>query len=86
MKYFTIWMIIIIIVTSTFIVVLDVDENIFGSYMKNRYMEDTQGYYDHEDVIRGLHVSMGNEETKSNGNRSRVEIKELVDTMKSLQK
>jgi len=30
-------------------------------------MEDTQGSYNHEEEVRGLHVSMGNVETESNG-------------------
>jgi hypothetical protein len=32
-------------------------------------MEDAQGSYNHEEEIRGLHVSMGNVETESNGRR-----------------
>ena len=38
--------------------------------------------YNHEEEIIGLHVSMGNVETESNGRRDR---QELV-TMRSLQK
>jgi hypothetical protein len=48
--------------------------------MRTRVMEDTQGYYIHEEEIIGLHVSMGNAETESNGRRDR---QELV-TMRSL--
>jgi hypothetical protein len=43
-------------------------------------MEDAQGSYNHEKEIRGLHVSMGNAETESNGRR---DSQELV-TMRSL--
>jgi hypothetical protein len=60
--------------------------HIFGHYIGNRDMEDAQGSYIHEDEVKGLHVSMGNVETKSNGHRSRVEPIELVETMRSLQK
>jgi len=49
-------------------------------------MEDAQGSYSHEDEIKGLHVSMGNAETESNGRRNRVEPMELVETMRSLHK
>ena len=37
-------------------------------------MEDTQGSYSHGKEFRGLHISMGNAETKSNGRRDRQEI------------
>jgi len=43
---------------------------------KNRYnmrtkdMKYSQGYFTHEDEVRGIHVSMGNAKTKSNGLRS----------------
>jgi len=43
-------------------------------------MEDTQGSYNHEDEIRGLHVSMGNVETESNGRRSKMDHVELLET------
>ena len=43
-------------------------------------MEDAQGYYIHEEEFIGLHINMGNVETKSNGRRDR---KEPV-TMRSL--
>jgi hypothetical protein len=35
--------------------------------MRTTTMEDAQGSYNHEEEFRGLHVSMGNAETKSNG-------------------
>jgi hypothetical protein len=54
--------------------------------MRTRDMEDAQGSYNHEDEIKGLHISMGNVETESNGHRSKVEPMELVETMRSLQK
>jgi hypothetical protein len=43
-------------------------------------MEYAQGSYNHEEDIRGLHVSMGNAKKNSNGRRDR---KEHV-TMRSL--
>jgi hypothetical protein len=45
-------------------------------------MENAQGYYIHEEEVKGLHVSMGNDETNSNGRRC---MHELV-TMRSLQR
>jgi hypothetical protein len=86
MEYFTICMILTIIVTCTFLAELEVHERIFGSYMRTRDMEDSQGSYNHEDEVRGLHVNMGNAETESNGRRSRVELVELDETMRSLQR
>jgi hypothetical protein len=41
--------------------------------MRTGVMEDAQGYYSHEEEIIGLHVIMGNYETKSNGRRGRKE-------------
>jgi hypothetical protein len=41
--------------------------------MRTRDMEDAQGSYNHEEEVKGLHVSMGNVETESNGHRRRVE-------------
>ena len=35
--------------------------------------------------VRGLNISIGNEETKSNGHRERFEPAELVETMRSLE-
>jgi hypothetical protein len=54
----------------------------FGSYMRTTTMEDSQGSYNHEEEFIGLHVSMGNVETKSNGRREREEFV----TMRSLQR
>jgi len=34
--------------------------------MRNRDMEDAQGFYNHEEEIRGLHTSMGNDKTTYN--------------------
>jgi hypothetical protein len=62
-----------IIITCTFLAELEVQENNFGSYMRTGFMEYSQGYYNHEEEFRGLHVSMGNVETKSNGRRGRHE-------------
>jgi hypothetical protein len=41
----------------------------FGFYMRTTKMEDSQGSYSHEEEFIGLHVSMGNVETESNGRR-----------------
>jgi hypothetical protein len=37
-------------------------------------MDDAQVSYRHEEYIIGLHVNMGNDETKSNGRRGRHEL------------
>jgi hypothetical protein len=50
--------------------------------MRTTAMEDAQGSYSHEEEFRGLHVSMGNVGTKSNGRRDKHE----PITMKSLQR
>jgi hypothetical protein len=50
--------------------------------MRTRYMEDSQGFYNHEEKIIGLHTNMGNAKTESNGRR---DMQEPV-TMRSLQK
>jgi hypothetical protein len=50
--------------------------------MRTRDMEDAQGFYNHEEEIGGLHTSMGNVETESNGRRDR----QGTVTMRSLQK
>jgi hypothetical protein len=42
--------------------------------MRNISMEYSQGFYIHDDEFRGLHVSMGNVDTESNGIRDRHEI------------
>jgi predicted RNase H-like nuclease (RuvC/YqgF family) len=54
--------------------------------MRTREMDDAQGSYNHEDEIKGLHISLGNVETESNGHRSRVEYVKLAKTMKRLQR
>jgi hypothetical protein len=41
--------------------------------MRNGVMEDAQVSYNHEEDIKGQHVSMGNAKTKSNGRRDRKE-------------
>jgi hypothetical protein len=48
-----------------------VQESNFGSYMRNGFREDSHGYYNHEEEIRGMHVNMGNVEIESNGRRGR---------------
>jgi hypothetical protein len=52
--------------------------------MRIRNMEDAHGTHNHEQEVRGLNINLGNEETQSNGYRSRVEPIELVKAMKSL--
>jgi hypothetical protein len=42
--------------------------------MRTKDMDDAQGSYIHGDEIRGLNISLGNAETKSNGHRSIVEL------------
>jgi hypothetical protein len=37
--------------------------------MRTTFMEYAQGYYNHEEEVRGLHVSMGNVDTESNERR-----------------
>jgi hypothetical protein len=61
-------------------------ENIFGSYMMTRDMEDAQGSCIHEEEVRGIHVSIGNAKTKSSGHTSGVEPMELIETMRILHK
>jgi methyl coenzyme M reductase gamma subunit len=48
--------------------------------MRTGVMEDAQGSYSHQEEIKGLHVSMENVETESNGRRG---MQEYV-TMRSL--
>jgi hypothetical protein len=36
-------------------------------------MEDSQGSYSHDEEVVGLHVSMGNDETESNGRKGMKE-------------
>jgi 50S ribosomal subunit-associated GTPase HflX len=57
------------------------------STKRSKGMEDAHRTYNHEDEVRGLYVSMGNEGTKSNGHREgKEESMNLVETIKSLQK
>jgi hypothetical protein len=84
MKYFILRITLAIIVACTFLAKLEVQEEIFGSHMRNIDMEDFQGSYIDEEEIKGPYVKMGKTETKSNGIRSKVEPVELVVTMKSL--
>jgi hypothetical protein len=64
-------MFITLIITGTFLAKLDVEESNFGSYKMNGVMEDAQGYYIHEEEIKGMHVSIGNVEIGLNGRRDR---------------
>jgi hypothetical protein len=61
------------IITCTFLTELEIQEKNFGYYTRNEVMEDAQGSYNHEEGIRGLHVTTWNVETKSNGRRYRHE-------------
>jgi hypothetical protein len=50
-------------------------------------MEDAHSAYNHEDKIKGMYVSMGNECTNSNGHGEGKEEKmNLLETIKSMQK
>jgi hypothetical protein len=51
------------------------------------YMEYAKRDYSHEDEIRGMYASMGNEGTNSNGHgEGKEESMNLVETIKILQK
>jgi hypothetical protein len=71
MKCFMLCMFITLIITGTFLAKLDVEESNFGSYKMNGVMEDAQGYYIHEEEIKGMHVSIRNVEIGLNGRRDR---------------
>jgi hypothetical protein len=58
----------------TFLAQFRVTGRDFGSYLRTISMEYAQGSYSHEEEFRGLHVSMGNVETKSNGRRDKSEL------------
>jgi len=75
-----------ILLHAHFVMELEVQEGIFGSDMRNRYMEDAQGSYSDEEEIIRLHVSMGNAEIASNGRRSKVDTVVLAKTMRSIQR
>jgi hypothetical protein len=53
----------------TFIAEIRGSERKFGSCMTTTAMEDSKGSYIHEEEFIGMHVNMGNAETKSNGRR-----------------
>jgi hypothetical protein len=40
--------VLIVIITCTFLAELEVQEDNFGSHMRNGFMEDAQGYYNHD--------------------------------------
>jgi hypothetical protein len=80
MKCLMLCMFLTIIITCTFLAKLEVQERKYGSYMRNGVMEYAQGFYSHEKDIIGIHVIMGNADTKSNGRRDE---KECI-TMRSL--
>jgi hypothetical protein len=62
-----------IIITCTLLAELEIQENKFGSYMRNGVMDDAQGSYSHEEEIRGLHISVMDVNTGANGRRGRHE-------------
>jgi hypothetical protein len=50
-------------------------------------MENAQIIYIHDDEVRGFHINLGNAEVESNGHgEGNLEIINLVDTIKSLQR
>jgi hypothetical protein len=49
-------------------------------------MEDAQGTHSHEEEVMGINIILGNEEIQSNCHKSRVELVELVETIKILRK
>jgi hypothetical protein len=74
-----------IIVACTFLAELEVQENKFGSYIRTGVVEDSQGSYNHEEDIRGMHVNMGNVETESNGRRGGQELVTIRSLHKKVQ-
>jgi hypothetical protein len=52
--------------------------------MRIGFMLETQGYYNHEEEIIGIHVNMGNDERKSNERRDKKDLVELDDTTRSV--
>jgi len=63
---------------------LGVQEEQIKFIMRTRSLEDAQGTHSHEEEEKGLNINLGNEETWSNGHRSRAKPMELIQTMKSL--
>ena len=49
-----------------------------------RVMEDAKRSYNHEREAKGQNISVGTDETKSNGHRSIVEPTKWVETMRSI--
>jgi len=47
-------------------------------------MENEHISYSHEREAKGKNISVGNDETESNGHRSIVEPSELAETMRSI--
>jgi hypothetical protein len=41
-------------------------------------MEDAQGTYNHKEEVKGMNISLGNEEIDSNGHKGMVEPVELI--------
>jgi len=62
-----------IIITCSYFVELEVQENNFGCCMRTRVMKYAKGYYKHEEDIIGMLLSMGNGEIYSIGRRGRKE-------------
>jgi hypothetical protein len=44
-------------------------------------MDDAQSSYSHVDEIRGLNISLGNVETKSNRHKIRVDLADLMNNL-----
>ena len=49
-----------------------------------RGIEEGETHYSSREEARGLNISIGNEETKSNGHRERIQSVELLETMTDL--
>jgi len=54
--------------------------------MRTRDMEDGQGVYSHGDEVKGMNISLGNEETKTSGHRggrtNSIEMERIIRSMK----
>ena len=65
-------------------------ESILFSEQRNLKIEEKtwkmhrEGTYSHKEEVKGLKLNFGNEETKSSGHRSTMELVELIETVKSL--
>jgi hypothetical protein len=55
------------------IVELEIQKEDYSPYTRNRDIDDAKESYSHKEEIIGLHVSMDNIETQSNGIRDKKE-------------